>query len=141
VEAFSKLVDYGSDPVDSPPNLIRSIYNCKWVRATEIEVDTTEMRPNFVASQGACATEMQDITTRTKEITTARVEQQNMFDMIFVTVDKALTLFTQLSDVLVVFIPLIEQLNNTDLTNPQVTTMSMYRCGCPTYTDTPRPFY
>jgi hypothetical protein len=64
---------------------------------------------------------MQAIATRKKEINATQSEQQNMVDMVSVVTNKALTLFTQLSNVLVTTTPLIEQLHNTYITSPQVT--------------------
>jgi hypothetical protein len=44
-----------------------------------------------------------------------------MSGMISIASDETLTLFTQFFDVLAIFVPLIEKLNNTNLTNLLVT--------------------
>jgi hypothetical protein len=78
------------------------------------------------------------ITTRTKEIIAAWDEQQNMSDMISVAADKALTLFTQLSDVLVVVRPSHRATQQHRPDKPSGHNCGS-RCGFPTYTEAPGP--
>jgi hypothetical protein len=74
-------------------------------------------------SFGKHAIAMLSIVAKTEEITIARVEQDSMFEMITYAVDKALFMFTQLSNVQFDVNPLNEKINTTDLKTSQVTTV------------------